>query len=89
MFTPTGKDMWDVTFNFMWEGNPRTWKGTAQGSLTDGSLKGEVLTDEPENPNTFRFDGAFENGTFQGKHGVVKKGELKDRGTLTMRVAGS
>jgi len=89
VFTPTSQDSWDVAFHFEWEGEPRVWKGSAQGSLTEGSLKGEVQTDDPEYQFTFRFSGDFKDGTFHGTHGQLEEGELEDRGTLTLQAPNS
>jgi hypothetical protein len=84
IFTVTGEGAYDVVFHFDWEGEPRTWKGTAKGSLEKGKLEGEVLSDF-DDPATFTFSGKFKKGAFQGTHGqVTKDGELKATGTMTL-----
>ncbi len=89
MFTPTGKDEWNVAFHFEWEGQPHVYEGTAQGSLSDDFLEGEVEDgDNDEDKRTYRFRGTFENGEFAGTHAKVStEGESRDLGTLTLRPA--
>ena len=73
IFTPTGKGTWDVSFNFEFRGRAHTYSGTAEGSLTEGALSGTVLNDDKR--RTFKFSGAFEDGTFSGTHS-----EMRDNG---------
>ncbi len=87
VFTPTGENRWDVAFHFEWEDGPHVYAGTAEGNLRDGKLRGEVLNDSEERPSTFRFEGAFENGVFSGKHAYLDEGEPKEMGTLTLNAA--
>jgi|GEM_PF-2206577 len=85
IMTPDGEDTWTIAFHFMWEEEPRTYTGTATGSLMDGELKGTALNDNPDRKMQFRFQGAFEDGTFNGTHGFVQEdGSIKDGGTLTL-----
>jgi len=58
IFTETGEGTWDVAFHFMWEGEPKVFAGTAQGSLSAGELRGEVLNQTKE--HTFTFTGSFD-----------------------------
>ena len=89
VFTPAGKDEWNVAFHFDWEGRSHVYEGTAQGSLSEGSLAGEVDNgDDGEQKRTYRFRGTFENGEFAGIHAKVStEGEWRDLGTLTLRPA--
>ncbi len=89
VFTPTGKDEWNVAFHFDWEGRSHVYEGTAQGSLSEGSLEGEVDDgDDGEQKRTYRFRGTFENREFAGTHAKVStEGEPRDLGTLTLRPA--
>ena len=89
VFTPTGKDEWNVAFHFDFQDQANVYKGTAQGSLSDGSLEGEVDDgDEGENKRTYRFRGTFANRAFAGTHARVStEGEPRDLGTLTLRSA--
>lgn len=82
-FTPTGEGTWDVVFHFTWEDQPHAWAGTASGSLLDGELRGEVMSDG-ERQQPFVFEGSFTNGTFNGTHGSMRDGERRDLGTLTL-----
>ena len=88
VFTPTGKNEWTVAFHFDWENKPHVYKGTARGSLSKGTLEGDVDNDNEEHPASFKFSGDFKRGTFNGTHGHInKEGELKDTGTLTLRAS--
>lgn len=82
-FTESGDGTWDVAFRFEWEGKPRVFSGTAEGSLSDGKLSGEVQTESKE--HTFVFAGRFAEGSFSGTHAAIgKDGEKRDTGTLTL-----
>ncbi len=84
VFTKTGEGKWDVVFHFVWEGKPRAWEGTAQGSLSEGDLAGEVVTGDSDNPTIFKFKGSFTDGAFTGTHGRVREGKLSETGTITL-----
>ena len=89
VFTPTGEDRWDVSFHFAWEDGPHVYTGTAEGSLSEGELTGQVVNDNQDHEATFRFRGSFENGKFNGEHGHVQEnGRLKDTGTFSLKPAG-
>ncbi len=36
VFTPTADGKWNVAFHFMWEDKAQVFKGTAEGSLSEG-----------------------------------------------------
>ena len=82
VFTPAGENRWDVAFPFTFRGKPRTYSGEAEGSLTQGTLKGRVLNESKR--RTFRFAGAFEDGTFRGTHAELSDGEAYSTGTLML-----
>ena len=82
VFTPTGEGMWDVAFHFTFDGEKHTYTGTAQGSLTDGSLKGEVKADK--RPAKFTFEGTVTAGKFSGTHAQVRENGQVRTGTLTL-----
>lgn len=85
VLTPDGENEWSVAFHFDWEGEPHTYLGTANGSLSDGPLEGTAENDSEENPASFRFSGEFEDGTFNGIHRYVNEdGNLQEIGTLTL-----
>jgi hypothetical protein len=81
-FKPTGEGVWDVSFQFVFNGSPHTYVGTAQGSLVDGALEGQVLSDGRK--RTFVFKGAFKAGTFTGTHAEKTRGSEERTGTLTL-----
>ena len=83
VFTPTGKNKWDVSFHFTWEGEPHTYSGTAEGNLKKGELKGQVETDG-ERKSQFVFRGEFKDGKFSGTHAGMRDGEERPTGTMTL-----
>ena len=85
VFTKTGDDAWSVEFRFVWEDELHVYRGTAEGSLTDGELRGNAVTDNPEWPRTFFFAGRFEHGQFTGTHTALQaSGGTHPTGTLTL-----
>ena len=85
VFTRTGNGKWDVEFRFVFEGELLVFRGTAEGSLTDGELHGDVVTSNPDRPQTFFFAGRFERGRFTGTHTALQpSGGTHPTGTLTM-----
>jgi len=83
VFTATGDDRWDVAFYFEFRGRPRTYTGTAKGSLTEGALEGTVFNENKG--RTFTFSGKFKNGKFRGTHQEIGSGRTTDTGTLTLK----
>ena len=85
VFTKTGDGAWGVEFRFVWEGELHVFHGTAEGSLTDGELRGNVVTENPERPQTFFFSGKSERGRFTGTHTALQaSGGTHPTGTLTL-----
>ncbi len=85
VFTKTGDGAWGVEFRFVWEGELHVFRGTAEGSLTDGELRGNVVTETPQRPQTFFFAGRFERGRFTGTHTALQaSGGTHPTGTLTL-----
>ena len=82
IFTPAADGEWKVAFHFVFSGRPHTFKGTATGSLTDGALEGTVFNENRR--RTFTFEGAFEDGTFEGTHAEIRRGRASQIGTLTL-----
>lgn len=82
VFTPTGEGTWDVEFFFTFRGQPHTYSGAAEGSLTEGKLAGEVRNEDRK--RVFRFQGAFEDGTFRGDHEETTEGRERKTGTMTL-----
>ena len=83
VFLPTGEDSWDVSFHFTFRNKPHTYSGSATGSLTAGALSGTVLNESKK--RTFTFEGAFEDGVFNGTHVEVSAERAMSTGTLTLR----
>ena len=85
VFTRTGNGAWVVEFRFVWEGELHVYRGTAEGSLTEGELRGNVVRDNHERPQTFFFAGRFERGRFTGTHTALQaSGGTHPTGTLTL-----
>ena len=82
IFTNTGEGTWDVAFHFKFRGEKHVYEGTAEGSLELGDLKGEVKNENKR--RTFRFEGTFANGNFEGTHAELKDGREIRTGTLNM-----
>ncbi|MEM7481053.1 MAG: hypothetical protein AAF481_07740 [Acidobacteriota bacterium] len=78
--TPTGENTWDIAFDFRFSGEPHTYKGTATGSLDNGSLAGTVKNENGR--RTFTFEGSFDDGRFEGTHAELRKGKERSMGTL-------
>lgn len=83
VFTATGENTWDVSFYFDFRDEPHVYTGTAEGSLTDGALKGKVMSDG-EKPSPFSFEGKFVDGTFEGVHHSLRDEEPAETGTITL-----
>jgi len=83
VFAPTGEGSWDVSFQFTFRSKPHTYSGSATGSLTEGALSGTVLNESKN--RTFTFEGAFEDGVFNGTHSEVLSEQTMSMGTLTLR----
>ncbi len=88
VFTATGEDRWDVAFHFRFRSSPETFRGTAEGSLSGGTLKGEVKNRGGRGSRTFSFHGEFENGTFRGTHAEVFGRRESSTGSLTLKGQG-
>ena len=82
VFTATGEGRWDVVFRFKFRGERHVYTGTAEGSLTDGTLSGTVLNENQR--RTFTFSGDVQEGRFSGRHSEVQNGREKSTGTLTL-----
>lgn len=83
VFKPTGEGQWDVDFHFNFRGEDHTYSGTAQGKLAEGSLSGSVQNENKK--RTFKFQGEFKDGEFQGTHSEVKGDGSVDTGTLMLK----
>ena len=83
VFTPAGEGKWEVAFHFEFDGQPHVYAGTAEGSLSEGALKGAVKTEN--NKRTFTFTGTFQGGTFTGTHADSSPDGEHPTGTLTLK----
>jgi hypothetical protein len=69
-FEPEGADSWKVTFRFRFSGRSETWKGTANGSLADGSTLSGTATSGNRN---WIFEADIEDGVMRGSHREIKR----------------
>ncbi len=83
LFTATGEKQWDVAFHFTFKDEDQVYSGTAEGSLTDGAMKGRVLNEQES--RAFTFKGSFADGAFSGTHAEEEDGGERATGTLTLR----
>ena len=81
-FTASGSRLWQVRFDFTFNGRSRTYEGTAEGSFAEGRIQGRVRNEYGR--RTFTFRGEFEDGTFRGTHAEVKRGREAPTGTLVL-----
>ena len=81
VFTPTGDGTWDVEFFFDFRKKPHVYAGTAEGSLTDGALEGEVKNENKR--RTFIFGGTVVESKYSATHAEVTQEERRT-GTLEM-----
>lgn len=81
VFTPTGEGSWDVEFFFDFRDKPHVYAGTAEGSLIDGPLKGQVKNENRR--RTFTFDGVVVESSYKADHAEITQGERRT-GTLEM-----
>lgn len=82
VFTPAAEGTWDVEFRFEHRGKPHIYTGTAEGSVSEGPLRGTVLNENKK--RTFTFEGEFKDGTFRGTHSEIEEGKEKSTGTMTL-----
>ena len=65
-FTPSGREgRWEVVFHFRFNGAQHAYRGTAEGSLDQGALRGSV---QGGRRRTFSFAGNLSGGVFEGTH---------------------
>ena len=81
-FVATDDNQWKVSFYFNFRDVDHVYSGTATGSLSNGELHGEVMSDG-ERPQPFAFEGTVENGVFSGTHRTQGE-DGEETGTLTL-----
>lgn len=67
VFVATDENQWNVSFYFNFDNKDHVYSGTASGSLSEGALRGKVLSDDEEQ-HPFVFEGMFVDGVFEGTH---------------------
>ena len=82
VFTPVEAGKWEVAFHFTFRDDPHVYKGTAEGSLDDGDLRGEVRNENEQ--RTFTFEGRVKDGRFEGTHAEVTDGRGGKTGTMML-----
>ena len=70
-FTPKGEDSWKVQFRFRWDGESRSWQGTAKGSLEDG---GKLTGTATSGGREWEFEAKVSEGVMRGSHTELKNG---------------
>jgi hypothetical protein len=71
VFESDGDGAWKVKFDFNWNGQDRTWTGTAKGGLEDGT---EVSGTATDGNRTWVFEGKIEDGVMSGSHRENREG---------------
>ena len=82
VFTARGEGAWDVKFYFDFRNKAHVYTGSAEGSLTNGRLKGEVKNENKR--RTFSFEGTVKDGAFHGNHAELDDGDSYSTGTLNL-----
>lgn len=83
-FTKVKEGEWTVDFHFTWEGEPKIYKGKADGSLDVGAIKGKVKAQDRD--VNFTFEGNMLNGTLTGTHAFIKQdGTEEGSGTIELK----
>ena len=79
-FRPNGENQWKIKFRFKFNKKNYTWKGTASGSLEDGT---EVQgTAKGGGGRIWEFEGAIQDGLLIASHAERWDGELQQPGTF-------
>jgi hypothetical protein len=83
VFTPNGDKKWNAVFTFTWGKNEQVWKGTVEGTLKDGEIKGEVKNGDEK--RKFNFTGAAKDGQFECTHNEMTSGRPVATGTMVIK----
>ena len=85
-FTKVKDGEWNVTFHFTWDEEAKVYTGQAKGSLKNGSLSGEVKSDDKE--HSYTFEGTVVDGKLTAKHKYIREdGTVSDTGTLVLNAS--
>lgn len=81
-FEPKGDGAWSVTFRFRFDGRSNTWKGTAQGSLDDGS---ELTGTARWRSRRWSWKATIDDGVMSGTHTELRsRGRTYETGTFVV-----
>jgi len=84
VFTPNGDKKWTVVYSFEWgPKGAQSWKGTAEGDLKNGEIKGEGL--HPDGRRKFTFKGTAKDGKIDCTHNETTSGKPEATGTMTLK----
>jgi len=81
-FTPDGDSQWKVNFSFRWSDKDHSWKGTASGSLEEGTTVRGTAT---YNSRNWTFEATITDGVMSGVHTEVRGDDTFDTGTFTIK----
>ena len=83
VFTPNGDKKWTALFTFDWgQKGAQSWKGTAEGDLQNGAIKGEGF--HPDGRRKFTYSGTAKDGKITCTHNEVTSGAPQATGTMTL-----
>lgn len=81
-FEPDGDEQWKVEFRFEFDGRRNTWKGSAEGSLEDGS---EMTGTAAWRSRKWTWSASLEDGVMRGTHTELKsRGKTYETGTFEL-----
>jgi hypothetical protein len=84
VLTPNGDKKWTVVYTFNWGGKgAQNWKGTAEGDLQNGAIKGEGF--HPDGRRKFTFTGTSKDGKLNCTHTEITSGTPQATGTMTLK----
>lgn len=81
-FTPDGENQWKVRFQFRWSDKDHTWRGTATGSLEEGT---SVTGTANYNSRNWVFEGTITDGVMSGTHTEIRGEENYSTGTFEIK----
>ena len=84
VFNETAPGKYSVDFSFTWGNKAHVYKGTAEGSLSDGKLIGSVRADDQPN-RQFGFNGTSVKGVFSGDHHEKRGNHEAGTGKITWK----
>ena len=82
VFTPNGDKKWTVVYTFNWSG-AQSWKGTAEGDLSSGEVKGDAT--HSNGKRKFTFSGTAKNGQIDCTHNETTSGKPQPTGSMTVK----